>query len=1210
MACKFYINGVEVKEKAFLDSIKADMANIDLSKIKTGQVKPEIKAEPIEAVPIKSEPIELNPASVKFFKELEGLSPEERANNLSKIEKRNPALYRAETEMQELLNQAENSGMWNPETREMQGQKLSNDAEVKAWLKEGGIERIEKTEQTRLNKLKLEAEALQAEFIKNMGKATAGLDPANVSILAKLTWNKMQQVGIITADNIRTIIDHSLSELNAMLRAAGKPELLMDKEDMTNVINQVRILLNPPRITPTGTSTIGHSISPLYSANTEKLANKKIEAFKNKPEPAFKQGSFKKWVRETIAKYRQRIDSPREMLNYAESAVQRIYDLPIVRNTPIGKRMEQLKTNASQKGKVYLDKLNEIVNPVKEHLEDFEDYLAARRIIDRNIQDELNKNNPNYKGNSRSTGGLTKTDAEIWINNIDKKVGREAFNKMVDAADQLQDWFDDNLKDLVKANVISPERYNDIKSQNSFYIPFDVIQRDFTGSILSESSSTEINKNISNQIKKIKGINVPKNAALVDKTIKMFRDLYEKGDIDVDGYYFLSNEYLNDAFNSGAITEAEFNQKMDALAEPGFELGSVLDRAQRIIRGSQFTVARQEYMNDLDQLVNSDINNEIFTKLFDGEKVGADYNVFTYYKDGKLVRVAADKDIVKAIDRSNKTQLNILGRVLNKTSIPFRLGATTLSTSFLPINFIIDVGRTLSISEAGLFRGANKLEKATSVIQTPIIYAESAIETVLSNLFKTDLGKLLGLNKYLPPNYKEWQESKSFSKSNISGLYDNISETPTAKERKFNENLQKNISVIFSPENTKAIIKAMGKINDVSYKLFYKGMSVAEIPMQIFEQTNKIFANKRLMGIELGERKGIDKYLGGVIDKIMKRQSTLTPEDRANAIEDIAAEVRNFAGSPDFENMPPEIRTVSTIFPFLGAAIKGNATDLTRLVGAEGGKGAKGKAIRANLGLAATFTIPAMIGALYMALDEDDERQTLLDKMDERNKNHNLIIPVSYIDESGNKVRDLVTIPIRGVPVFYTGMGRLAGQALASTIKDTYDANTIENFKEVLNNSLAEMNGLNISATSYGNVDEKKIKRNTESEERIQSLLSGINPVLKFPLEEAINKELYSHKDIIPDRPFKSTQNLFSMKGFYVEGMKPSGLITSKTSPYAAKITKILEDRGINIAPQTIDHFMKTFTADYARKFDLNPKTILKNRLLWKEKLKKYEKLK
>ena len=1146
-------------------------------------------------------PTEINPADKARFTEFEAMPEAVKPNLLKALKKGSPEAHRAETEFTDLMGKAENQGLWNPETRTMSDGTssihLPTDSDAKAWLSQGGIKVVEGkplTTEQKIAKLKDEAKELNKQFLKEMGKATSGISPDAVVIIAKLAWNKLQQAGHTTSAKIRDFINESIEELNNQLVSAGHKPIVLDKEDYTNIVNHVRKERDGLGIKPQIGQQVTNTTAPINSARTEDLSRRKIAKYKEGLEPEFKRASFKKWIKESINKLQQRITSPRKMLSYAEAEINRQNGTTMERNTPLGKRMEQLGANAKVKGAKYMEKLSELLKPIDKHLEDFEDYLTAKRILDRQSIDKENKENPDNKAKSRLTGGLTETDADVWLHDIEQKVGTVKFNEMVDAGDALQKLFDDNLKDLVKAGILTKERYDAIKSQNPFYVPFDVIQRDFKGALLSGKSSES---KVAPNLKKIIGVQVPTTAANIDKTIKLFKTMLNKGDIDVDGYYYLANEYLHDAVDAGHITQSEYESKMDALADPKLELGSVLDRTQRIILASQYSVARQEYMKDVDKMVNADKAENLFHILKHGEKIGDNDAIFEYYKDGEKIRVATNKEIATAIDRSNKVELNALSRLAQKLSVPFRLGATTFNPSFIVSNMIMDSFRTITLSEAGIFRGRNNAEKTASLVQIPLMYTEALIESVAGNLFHSDFGKKLGLHKSnLISDYNNWKNSAAYTDQNIN--YEGA-DNLTPQEKKFHRDFAKNLSVLFSAEKSKALANAAIKTQEVGSKAYDKIMSVAQMLTQITEQSHKVFAQKRLSGIELGERRGIDKLLGGIIDRFAGGKKILTPVERANALEDMVSEIRNQAGSPDFENIPPEIRAVSVWVPFLAAAIKGNSTDISRLIGTEGGKNAKDKAVRARIGVVSTIAIPSFLSALVMGLsDDDDEQRKLVEQMPERNKNKNLVIPVNYHDKDGKEVKDLLTIPIRGVAVLISGIGRLMGEALASAINKNYTPDIIKETKETLINSLSEFNGFNISARSFEPQNEGKKKYSTELEERLQSTLSGVNPVLKFPLEVAVNKDLYTHMDVTPHNIKMKAQN---------GDIKPYDVKTKYTSPEAIAMSKALSEHGVNVWATTIDHFNKTFTADYIRRFDSDPKKIAENRLLWKKKLEQYE---
>jgi len=935
-------------------------------------------------------------------------------------------------------------------------------------------------------------------------------------------------------------------------------------------------------------------------------------------------------VKRKTAELRQKLDSPKELLNFVEKMIGTTPGSSYnrTRELPLGRAMEQLRGKARSLALPYMERISEILKPIESNLPDFEKYLIYRRIIDRAIQDKLNQDAYNQgllkkKPVRRTTGGMTETNADILLNDLRNKIGADMFDKFTQAGDDLQQVFDDNLKDLVDAGVLTQDRYDAIKAQNEFYIPFDVVQRDFRGNVITGTEYDRTNAQGQSVIKKIKGIDVPKNVADANKTIEVFYKMMQNGDIDVDSYYYLATEKITDARNQGNITQEEYEDLMDSLSEPGLELHSPLNKTLNIINASQYQVARQGYMEDVDGLIDADTNNDYFKRLEDGEKLPSGMAIITYYKDGVQQRVAVDEKLKQAIDGMTKPELSAFGQVLKVASIPFKIAATSASVTFLPVNFVIDTVRTLT-SKAGFGSGASITEKVASVVQVPVLYSEALVESIIGNLLNTKLGNALGLKSITPDfmfkEYEAWRKSPSYSEGTYMNYFtDKLKSGRTQNEiedAKFLETVQRRTQTILgNPKTAKAISEAVlgGKQN---VRLTVDGLiDIINIISKILENSHKIYGNIKLSGTEAGVRRGLDVYIGGYIDKLHGKKR-LTQAELENVLEEINDEVLNNIGSPNFEQIPSNMRAASVIIPFLGAAIKGNMTDISRMMNAiNAGASAKERkdALIFSARNAAIFTIPAFVTALTMALkDDDDEGKKMYDEMDENSKWKNKIIPIER-DIDGEVQTDFVTIPIRGLPVIFNSIGRASGQAFGEAIKGKLTDEEIKKIsKDLIASSTSEMMTFNLADKTYlSDINPETGERKTTRKEeewinRGMSVISGLNPLIKYPLERIANKNFFGKYPLLPESiRGKRLRNAILNEAIDQktgEPYSPSLLKNKFTPEYSVNLSKKLERNGVKVSPIVIDHFFDTFLAGAPEKFDVGASESMKRRFLWKER--------
>lgn len=1082
--------------------------------------------------------------------------------------------------------------------------------------------------EAKLKELSTKEEEINKEILKGLGSLSMNLSPQQVSLLAQKAWIKVQKILLQTelsstaiADAIKRAIDKAISEINDQLVANGQQPLDPDSDDITNIIRGVTMLAFPNQ-QPGG--QIGTSV---YTKNQEELAERKFRKFREgKKNPDPKSEPFLRAVRRKIAEIRQKLDSPKALLNMVEAEIGRIphYSYQKTRELPIGRAMEQLRGKARSLAIPYMERFKEVIDPIKDNIEDFEQYLILKRIIDRNIADKLNQKDPNSTANRRTTGGFTETDADIALNAMRNRLGTE-FDKFETAGEELQKIYDDNLKDLVKAGVLSQKRYNDIKAQNKFYVPFDVVQRDFRGNIITDMKTDKTLS--SNIIKAIGGIETPKTASELDSTIDAFYKMMESGDIDADSYYYRSTEYITDARDSGIITQEQFESLMDALADPALELGSPLNKTLKIIQSSQYQVARQGYMNDIDNLVNSDKDEIYFHRLKPGEKISPDEAIITYYKDGELQRVSVSKNLKDAIDGATRAELGAFQTAMAYASTPFKLLATGLSPVFMPVNFTIDIARSLT-SKAGLGSGKTALEKAIEPIQIPILYTEALMESIVGNLINTELGKAMGLKKITPEfmynEYKEWSKSPSYSEGTYFGtMFEEafkVDSKQDIKDQEFVEKWTKRINTILSnPSLSKSIADGLMQEKKLNRDAFQGMLDILKITGKILENTHKVYGNIKLSGTELGARRGLDKYMGGYIDKLKQNKSVSTPQQIQDSYDAVQDEILNNIGSPNFEQIPPNIRNASLWLPFLGAAIKGNMTDLTRATMQTGTKNAKSDAIAFALRNGALFAVPAFASALYIGLkDDDDEEKKLYDQIDEATKNRNQIYMVTRKDSTGRSYSDAIMIPIRGLPEVFNAVGRASGQALAETMKEELTPKELGKITEdmVIASLSSQMVGNLADKTFLTDVnpetgERNEIRKEPELTNRLMSMVSGTNPMVKFISEELANKNFFTKHDLTPENRRANALKLAILNQEIDKKtgkpISPSLLRTRFTSEWAIEASKELEKMGIRATPILLDHISDAFLAGSPKTWEMGPINKIKGRFSWMEKQQAYE---
>lgn len=298
--------------------------------------------------------------------------------------------------------------------------------------------------------------------------------------------------------------------------------------------------------------------------------------------------------------------------------------------------------------------------------------------------------------------------------------------------------------------------------------------------------------------------------------------------------------------------------------------------------------------------------------------------------------------------------------------------------------------------------------------------------------------------------------------------------------------------------------------------------SVAKFSNAI-EETSKILGLKRGMAIE-----GVAK---------------MSVTERKAAMEKIAAEVRNYSGSPDFARKGSETRDLNLLFMFFNARLQGVASDVTRLGGRTGTKEATAAWVRLGTGVA----LPATLLAIVNSLPENKEDY---EKIPEWEKSNYFMIPrSSYFknEDTGEEIRDYWRIPKRGVVQLIGNTAESAfqfGLQRKPKAAQTWAVDMVEN-----------LSPLNVEGRNMG--------------ERVESIFGSTNPALKLPAEILMNRDTFRHRNIVPE---------------YMRKAAPAEQYRESTPRGYRMAGKIL-----GVSPLQLEHAVEGATGSAASQFSIRP---------------------
>lgn len=266
---------------------------------------------------------------------------------------------------------------------------------------------------------------------------------------------------------------------------------------------------------------------------------------------------------------------------------------------------------------------------------------------------------------------------------------------------------------------------------------------------------------------------------------------------------------------------------------------------------------------------------------------------------------------------------------------------------------------------------------------------------------------------------------------------------------------------------------------------------------RVLEETTKMMGFKRGLRIE-----GI---------------ASLPPAQAAQKLEEIVAEVRNYAGSPDFARGGNVAKDLSMMTLFFNARVQGNVSDLSRLAGADGAK----TALAAWGRIGAAVGIPA---AYFWIRNHAPENAEDFKKVPQWERDNYLMMPrydasgapLYFTNAQNEKVREYYRLPKREATQHVANL-----TDAAMDFANNKDPQAVADFAV----KFAE----NVSPINIGG---------RTGTERMESAASGLNPLVKVPAEVMTNRDFFRHRDVVPD-----SRKEASPENQYFAGSTPQGYV-------------------------------------------------------------------
>jgi len=485
--------------------------------------------------------------------------------------------------------------------------------------------------------------------------------------------------------------------------------------------------------------------------------------------------------------------------------------------------------------------------------------------------------------------------------------------------------------------------------------------------------------------------------------------------------------------------------------------------AQHIFKG-RILAEKNLKMLELAKLADNDVSGTLIRKLQPHDEPRRGYETVNYFDNGTPMRLEVKPDVAEAVKGLNATQAGWVANFARKAAGVFRFGATTGNVAFQPVNFTLaDQPNVWLVSKYGL-KGAQDIWRA------PIDFIHGGYASIFSNLLGGEGGAFAKVGAHVPgvkqANDAAAKLAREFYESGAAG-----------------SNWQELIDTMGGTVDEKRLLGSL-KLGEHSLL-----DSIGSINKAI-EESSKMMGFKRGLRIE-----GIDK---------------MTPAQAEEALKKVVAEVRNFAGSPDFFRSGWAVRDLNNLAQmFLNARVQG-ITNLTgRLAGADG----VGPARDAWLRIAGTIGTGAAYlwyrnhapenEADYNARSEAERKNYFLfPRYDESGK------PLYSTNEFGQSVREYWRLPKREVLQY---MGNTVESAL--DFAHDKDPDAVKNYGVQM---LENLSPVNVGGRN--------------ARERFESVIGGANPLVKVPFEQVSGRDTFRHRDILPTDDFKraSPENQFT----------------------------------------------------------------------------------
>jgi hypothetical protein len=290
------------------------------------------------------------------------------------------------------------------------------------------------------------------------------------------------------------------------------------------------------------------------------------------------------------------------------------------------------------------------------------------------------------------------------------------------------------------------------------------------------------------------------------------------------------------------------------------------------------------------------------------------------------------------------------------------------------------------------------------------------------------------------------------------------------------------------------------------------------------------------------------KALG--VKNAMRAHGATSGADLAKRFPEAITEIRRFSGSPDFgrQGLWTEQARLNLLYMFFNARMQGAIADVGRLTGRDGA----GTAAQTWFKIGTAIGLPTAY--LYSLNNSEKYKADYAQRSNDEKKNYWLVPKDTFITNAqGETMRDYWRIPKRESAKWLAN--------LTESSLDFAQERDPKSFRKWSQNMIEDISPVNIQGNSF--------------QERAESVAASLNPVLKAPLEAATGRDMYRHRDIIPDAQKKASPEQ-QYTDATAEAFKSLADVMPDVAPEVFRSPLMLENMTKNMTAGLLTQFLKT----------------------------------